>query len=251
MLLCHRSCLPWCPTRSHAVIPAHWAALALPGVVYFPSIWVNKELFVRRIFAWYWLKPFIHTFRKTGSAYFAHEVCFFPFIQQLRLLPAHDTILTSLKQRRENIGSLSKRALSNSVPELSATQHCWTWAHFYLKWELRKLSWEKKPPKWTHTALGTAVPEAASAGRCWRQSVATAFIGDLILYEVFINFTAAKRKGHLRRGAQISRCTNTAARGSLQPKRDKFLKSLGICTKVGVLVASHLNDPLMVLIMVH
>lgn len=240
------------PTRSHAVIPAHWAALALPSVVYFPSIWVNKELFVRRIFAWYWLKPFIHTFRKTGSAYFAHEVCFFPFIQQLRLLPVHDTILTSLKQRRENIGSLSKRALSNSVPELSATQHFWTWSYLI---SISNESWEnflgKKTPKWTHTALGTAVPEAASAGRCWRQSVATAFIGDLILYEVFIDFTAAKRKGHLRREAQISRCTNTAARGSLQPKRDKFLKSLGICTKVGVLVASHLNDPLMLLIMVH
>lgn len=240
------------PTRSHAVIPAHWAALALPGVVYFPSIWVNKELFVRRIFAWYWLKAFIHTFRKTASAYFAHEVCFFPFIQQLRLLPAHDTILTSLKQRRENIGSLSKRALSNSVPELSATQRFWTWSYLI---SISNESWEnflgKKTPKWTHTALGTAVPEAASAGRCWRQSVATAFIGDLILYEVFIDFTAAKRKGHLRREAQISRCTNTAARGSLQPKRDKFLKSLGICTKVGVLVASHLNDPLMLLIMVH
>lgn len=149
------------PTCSHAVIPAHWAALALPGVVYFPSIWVNKELFVRRIFAWYWLKPFIHTFRKTGSAYFAHEVCFFPFIQQLRLLPAHDTILTSLKQRRENIGSLSKRALSNSVPELSATQHCWTWAHFYLKWELRKLSWEK------NTQMNTHGNSSSWSSQCW------------------------------------------------------------------------------------
>lgn len=153
MLLCHRSCLPWCPTRSHAVIPAHWAALALPGVVYFPSIWVNKELFVRRIFAWYWLKPFIHTFRKTGSAYFAHEVCFFPFIQQLSLLPAHDTILTSLKQRRENIGSLSKRALSNSVPELSATQHFWTWSSFLSQMRAEKTFLGKKNHPNEHTRL--------------------------------------------------------------------------------------------------
>lgn len=164
MLLCHRSCLPWCPTRSHAVIPAHWAALALPGVVYFPSIWVNKELFVRRIFAWYWLKPFIHTFRKTGSAYFAHEVCFFPFIQQLSLLPAHDTILTSLKQRRENIGSLSKRALSNSVPELSATQHFWTWSSFLSQMRAEKTFLGKKTTQMNTHGFGNS---SSWSSQCW------------------------------------------------------------------------------------
>lgn len=152
------------PTCSHAVIPAHWAALALPGVVYFPSIWVNKELFVRRIFAWYWLKPFIHTFRKTGSAYFAHEVCFFPFIQQLSLLPAHDTILTSLKQRRENIGSLSKRALSNSVPELSATQHFWTWSSFLSQMRAEKTFLGKKTTQMNTHGFGNS---SSWSSQCW------------------------------------------------------------------------------------
>lgn len=169
MLLCHRSCLPRWLDRwkvPHAAMPLFlhigqpWHCL----VWFIFPVFESTKFFVRRIFAWYWLKPFIHTFRKTGSAYFAHEVCFFPFIQQLSLLPAHDTILTSLKQRRENIGSLSKRALSNSVPELSATQHFWTWSSFLSQMRAEKTFLGKKTTQMNTHGFGNS---SSWSSQCW------------------------------------------------------------------------------------
>lgn len=103
-----------------------------------------------------------------------------------------------LPNRRENIGSLPKKALSNSVPELSATQILLDMSSFLFQMRVEKNFLGKRIPKWTHTALVTAAwtpPEAARAAHCWRQGVATAFIGEIILYEVFITFRAANGKG--------------------------------------------------------
>lgn len=172
-------------------------------------------------------------------------------MQGLRLLPAHDTILTPPKQRRENIGSLSKKALSNSVPELSVTQILLDMNSFLLQMWAEKNFLGKKNTQLNTHGFGNSSSWSSQSCTLLETERCCSFQWGNNFVRSFHHLHSSKRKGYLRREAQISRCTNTAARGSLQPKRDKSLKPLGICTKVRALVASHLNDPLMVMIMVH